>query len=434
MRLLIDRHMKGRIAFAELLKSGHDLVLISALDGADRVRENRTGEGHRWHDMAGGRFPERVACLCRLELRNAADAARTGFVDRDLRLAVQENQLPQMLLRPVVQIQNIAVGPDAARQNTEKRKLADMRIQHRLEHKSRRRSVRSRFHNRSVRRHARPLQRILADVDDAVHHLRHPDVPGHASGKDRNQRAGLQRVVKTGHDLRLRQLFSAEIALHQRFVRFGNRIEQNLLALGGVLLEIVGNLRRIAQHADHPFQSGSPADRKRHRNADILPVRLLKLFHYLEEIRILPVQTVDERQFRNVEALSQFERTACADFQSVGSVEHHQRGSAGSVGRDDLPDKRSVSRRVRKEEAVTVPFAAHVGRVDARAFFLLVRRKVRNAGLGIHGSQAVHGFRLVEHPVAEGGLSAAAVPGYDEIADLGRFKFHHTLLHSFSNS
>ena len=95
---------------------------------------------------------------------------------------------------------------------------------------------------------------------------------------------------------------------------------------------------------------------------------------------------------------------------------------------DDFADEGTVSGRVGEEEAEPVPFAAHVCGVDAGVLFLLVRREVGNAGFRIDGTETVDGFRLVEHEVAERGFSAAAVSGHDEIADLFRFKFHHTLL------
>ena len=311
---MIRCDMQRRVAFAKLLKPGHDFFLVAALGRRDRVGDHGRGKFHLGHHMALVVLAERISGFCRTQLGDAADASRARLLDRNLILAVQENQMAEPFLRAVVQIQHVAVFPDLSGQDAEEGELPDVRINHGLEDECGGGTVLGGFHDRSVAGDTRTLKRALTDVDNAVHNLLDTDILRNAAGENRDQRTALERIMKSVQDFRLGQRLAAEITLHQRLVGLRDGVKQNLPAFRGVVLQVVGNLRGVAEHAHDAFEFRAASDGQRHRDGDVLSIGVLKLPDHLEEIRVVAVHAVHKRQFRNVEGFSKLE---CADGAAI---------------------------------------------------------------------------------------------------------------------
>ena len=289
---------------------------------------------------------------------------------------MRKNKLSEVFLCAVVEIENIGVRADVSRENTEEGELPDVRIKHGFEDECGCGTAGGRLDDGTVRRHARAFQRILADVDDAVHDFGNSDVFCHASGENWNEGSGLERIVQTRKNFRFGELFSGEIAFHERFIGFGDGVEECFFAAGGVFFQVVRYLIGSAEHADDAFEFRAFPDGKGHGNADVFAVCLLKLSDNMKEVGVVAVEAVDEGKFRNIEALAEFECARRSDFKSVCAVHDDERRAACAVCGDDLADEGSVSWGVGEEEAEAVPFAAHVCGVDAGVLFLLVRGEV----------------------------------------------------------
>ena len=419
VRLVVTLDVEGRVALGEALEALDDLVFVAALRGVERIGDDGLRIDLTRHGVVVLGGAEGVAGGGSFELGDADDAAGADFFDRDLGLALEQDELADAFLGALVQVQHIGVAPDLAGEDAEIRHLADEGVEGALEDVGGRGAVFGRDDLGAVFGLADAFERVRHEGDDAVHEFGDADVLRGGTGEHGDEAAGEDGLVEALRDLFAGELFTLEITLHERFVGFGGGV----LQLGAVFLHGVLQVGRDfavgrVEHADDLGEVAFLADGESHRHADGLAVGFLEMLEDGVEAGALAVEAVHEHHARKQEVAGERPGAGGTDLDAVDAIEDDHGEPAGTERGDDFADELAVAGSVGQEELVVLPVAVHERSVDAGTLVLLVGSEVGDAGLRVDGPEAVNGSRLEKHQVAKGGLAAAVVACYNEVADL----------------
>ena len=212
----------GRVALDDLMQTGRDLFVLARFRCRDRVGHDAVREFDPRQGLRRSAARQGVAELGALEFGDGEDAPRTSLGRRSLVLAVHEKQLTEALLRAVADVVDFAVGLEDARDRPHEGELAAEGVVDALEDQT---VGVARLGDHDVAALGGDVfQRRREDVDDAVEKLLNADVLLRADREDRDRAAADDAGAETLLDLLLGELFTLEVALHQRFVGLGDRI------------------------------------------------------------------------------------------------------------------------------------------------------------------------------------------------------------------
>ena len=380
------------ITFRQFLDALHDLIFVTAADGADGVGDDRVRVDLPAHGVIVGQgFAQRIAGLGGFQFGDPADAAGADLIHRDLVLAVQQDQLTEVFFVLSVQIENILIGLDGAGQDAEVCHLADKGVQRTLEHERSGIAIFLRFHHGAVGGGADPFQRVRHEIGQTVHHLADADIFRGAGGKDGNQIACKDGVVQPFGDFFFRETFAAQIAFHQFFIGFRHGIQQLFFVLGDHVFQVVRDLVfRGGQHADDTGEIFFFPHRQGHGHADSLAVGFLQLIEYTEEIGLGTVKTVHDHQFRDLEFFGIAPCTGGTDFDPGIPIQHDRGKTAGPESGDDFPHELAVTGGIREEEMISFPGAVEISGINTGALFLFIGGKVGDTRSCVNRTEPLH--------------------------------------------
>ncbi len=248
-------------------------------------------------------------------------------------------------------------------------------------------------------------------------HRRDRDVQGGRADRPAQLILGDRLVLEEGH--------------HDLLVVVGDRLDQLVVVLLGLLLELVGDVALVplgAQRVDvadglHRHQVdmalevvlGADRDLDRHR-ARSQPVD--HRLHGVEEVGAHPVHLVDERDARNLvlvglppDRLGLRLDAGHGVEQGDGAVEHAQRAL-------DLDGEVHVPGRVDDVDATVAPEAGGGGRRDRDAALLLLHHPVHRRGALVHLTHLVGAAGVVEDPLGGRRLAGVDVRHDADVPDL----------------
>ena len=152
------------------------------------------------------------------------------------------------------------------------------------------------------------------------------------------------------------------------------------------------------------------------RAGEMLAQRLQRLV----EIGVLTIHLVDHHEAWETSLVQVAPGQFGADFRASHRVHHHQTRVCHGHGRNHVAGKIGVARRVKQVDLGALPFAGNHRGVDRNMAPFLFVIPVRHSGAIFYTTEARGRTRIKKHGLAEGGLTATAVPNQRDVADIFR--------------
>ncbi len=368
---------------------------------------------------------EHVAGHDVLQLRHRAQVADAERLDRLAVLAVQEQDLPEALLRVRARIDERRVARDRAGEHAEAADATGERVGDRLEDEHRLLRVAELDRRALLRGRRHPL-------DEQVEERGRAEVLRRDPARDRIELVARHRVLQRVRDVLGRELLAFEVARHQVLVRLDDRVEQLLAVLLHLRRHVVRDRLRPAllaarrihvrahvQQVDDAAHLVLGADRQLDRDAPIRELRAHRLEH-AEEVGALAVEHVDEDDARQLVLVG-----ALPDARRVHLDAHH-RAHRDKGALDDAERRIGVGLEAGVARAVDeVDLAVLPVDVDERARerhlpLVLVVVPVCGRRARVDRAEPVRLPRLKEQRLRERGLPHSAVADDGDVADLPR--------------
>ena len=421
-----------------------DLVFLAfdvALEGGVDVRLGIFDCRQRHRFLAAA---QRVARMGVLELHHRADVPGAEAGHARAHLAVEQVDLADLLRAAPGGVEEFAAELDRAGIDAEERKLAKLRLAHRLEDVEHRVGTgQDHFHLVAVRIggfHLGPVHRRGAVFGDEIHQPRDADIAFRRRAEHRHEHLLLDGRMQTGASLLLRQPALGEELLHQRIVRLGNVFDELAVQLLGPLGQCAGGRRfgelaalvgRVgddlaAQHVQHLVEPGAGIDRDDQREHTLAEV-LAKLRQRLVKIRLLFVERIHDDDLRDAVRDRAFPDRVGADTRPVVGVHHHHRQVAHAQRPHRFADEIHVARAIQDVELLALPIQVHERGGDGDLPVLLALVVVRDGGAGGDGPHAVDHAGTSQHGLTEHGFPARSVAYDGEVTNVTRLIIFHNV-------
>ena len=266
------------------------------------------------------------------------------------------------------------------------------------------------------------------------------EVLGRDAARDRIDLVARDGILQRRRDVLGGDLLAAEIALHQRFVRLDDGIEQ----LGAVLRDRVGELgrdldriafaaargiqvRAVVEQVDDAPHLVLCADRQLNRDAPIGQL-FAECAEDPEEVGALAVEHVDEDQSRELELVRAVPHTRRVHLHSHHARDDDQRALDDTQRCDRVRLEACVTRRVDQVDLAPLPHTLAEGRGQRHLSSLLVLLPVGDRRPGLDRAEPVRRLGLEQQGLHERCLARAAVTDDSDVADLPGFDGHQVLL------
>ncbi len=274
--------------------------------------------------------------------------------------------------------------------------------------------------------HRRHVERARQVVDDGVEQRLHALVLERRAGEHRRdrdvERRGAERAAQhLGRDLGL----VLEVRLGQLVVVVGDRVDQLVVVLLGLLAQLLGDLlhrevgaqrvvvddRLHLDQVDDATEVLLLAERQLHRDrvrAEAVDHRL----HGRKEVRARAVHLVDERDARDLVVIGLAPDGLGLRLDAGDRVEDGDRAVEHAQAALHLDGEVDVPGRVDDVDAVVAPGRGRRGRRDGDAPLLLLGHPVHRRGALVNLAHLVGSARVIEDPLGRRGLARVDV-GHD---------------------
>src|SRR6476660_3890954 len=248
-RLLVGLDGEGRVLVGQALDRGAELLLVTLGLGLDRDLDHRGRERHRLEDDLVVRVAQRVTGLGVLETHDRHDLARADRRDLLTLVGVHLVDLADPLLAAVDRVDHGRAGLELARVDPDVDQLAEVRVRGDLVGQARERLVVGRLADDDlvlvldrVALDAVDVERRGQELHDGVEQGLDALVLERGAAEDRVELVGEGRATDRGLELGDGELTLLEELLHDVVVGLGQRLEELLAVLRGLLGELGGDL------------------------------------------------------------------------------------------------------------------------------------------------------------------------------------------------
>src|SRR6266478_2355817 len=439
LRVHVD--LEGRVFHGEARQRLAELLIVGLGLGLDRHRDDRGGEVHRLqHDRLVG-IAQRVARPRVLEAHDGGDVAGRDRLDLLALVGVHADQTPDALLLVARRVVDAGAGLERPGIHPHEGELAHEGVVHDLEGEGgerrlavgRARLVQPRFRIDPVQR--RYVERRRKIVHHGVEHgldtlVLERRATDHREELHRDRARPHRRLDLLGADL-----LTGQILLHQVIVHLGQRLDHLLAVLGGLLLDVGGDVDGLVglpevfavrpdigdllDEIDHAPELVLTADRDldRHR---VGAQAVLQHGEAAEVVGADAVHLVDVDDAGHLvlvrlppHGLRLWLDARDGVQDGDGAVEDPQRAL-------DLHGEVDVAGRIDDVDAAVPPEGGGRGGRDGDPALLLLHHPVHGGGALVHLADLVRSAGVVEHPFRGGGLAGidvshdADVPGFLE--------------------
>ena len=285
---------------------------------------------------------QRVARVGILELHHGADIPGAQRGHARAHLAVEQVDLANLLRAAPGGVEEFAAELDRAGIDAEERKLAKLRLAHRLKDVEHRVGIgQHHFHLVAIRIggfHLGPVHWRRSVLGNEIHQPCDADIAFCRRAEHRHEHLLLDGRMQAGARLLLREPALGKELLHQRIIRLGNVFDELAVQLLGLLGQCAGGRRfgvlaalvgRVgddlaAQHVEHLVEPGAGIDRDDQREHPLAEV-LTKLRQRLIKIRLLFVERIDDDDLGDAVRDGAFPDRVGADARAVVGVHRHHR-------------------------------------------------------------------------------------------------------------
>ena len=424
-----------------------ELLLVCAIDRMDREFDKRIGKGDLREAYRMGASGQRVIRVGIPELGHAADVASMKARHLDAVAALRHRQVIQLLrdvARDVVQLVAIA---DGTRQHAKEAHVAHVRLALCLEHDGRERSVVICMNlDRTVALGPSEcvdlfhFPRVGHQLDDCRQHGPRAVVERGRCAEERKQLAAFHRILHGGDGLVARYLFTVQVALEERVVRGGNRLDQLRIVAVELRLHLcrhVGLFVRPASRAPcidvrlpveevhDTVEVRTLADRHLDWNdfrgeplADLLVDRI--------EIGVLLVHHRDDEHHRIPPRHRLPEHALRSHFDAGRRSNHAERAIRRRKTRKGVALEVQEARRVEQVDLAPHPLGVCTAEIDRVAALQFLGRRVGQGGAindtAMPLTRAGHEGQRID----QAGLAAASVSNHRDVADFGSLILSHS--------
>ena len=436
--LLVRPDAEGRVLLGEAREPLAELVLVGLRLRLDRDRDDRVRELHRLEPDRRGVDRERVAGRRGLEADGGDDLAGADLLALLAVVRVHLEQAADALGLARGDVHDPLAGLDLPGVDPEVGQLADVRIAHHLEGQRRERLVLGGAPGELVARarvdpvDRRDVERARQVVDDGVEQRLHALVLEGGAEEDGRDRDRERRLAERAPDhVRRDRALVGEVGLEQLLVVLGDRVDQLVVVLVGLLLELLGDLdggdlraevvlpdgARHLDDVDDPAEVLLLADRQLHRDG-MGPEAVDHRLHGGEEVRAGAVHLVDEGDARDAVAVGLAPDRLGLRLHACDGVEDGDRAVEDAQAALHLDRKVHVPGRIDDVDAKVAPDRRRGGRRDRDAALLLLRHPVHDGRALVDLAHLVGAARVVEDPLGRRRLAGVDVRHDPDVADL----------------